>query len=333
MNQNLPQKYQAPAGSLTSLADVAATFETEEVHLTREAWLKIAVLGLLFVAVNYWQFTYLYQKWRHDSNWAHGFLIPLFSAYLLYNRRVELLTARRKSSVLGLVLMIAGLLLSVLGLWPIRNSYFSELAMVMSLFGLVLYIMGPKVMRVAWVPILYLVLAMPIPDALYNRIALPLQGLAARASGLLLNMFGASVTVTELNLDIIGQSGTQYAVMVAEACSGMRSLMAFIALSVAMAYIEDKPRWQRVVLVLAGVPIAVVCNILRVALTGAMYAVDKPEFGSDLMHEFMGMALLVPAFLLLLGLGKIMQSLFVEEEEDDEDTGYRPGMWMRGRRP
>lgn len=336
MSENLPQKYESPATLPQryrprpdfSLSQVAARFETDTVRMEPQAWLKIAVLGALFIVVNSWQFLYLYQKCRHDPNWAHGFLIPLFSAYLLYNRRAELLGARRQTNYWGLGIMVSGLLMTMLGFYPIRNSYFAELAMLMTLFGLVLYLMGPKVMKVAWAPILYLVLGLPIPDAIYNQIALPLQMLAAKMSGALLTMFGATITVTALNLDITGHSGREYPVMVAEACSGIRSMMAFVALSVAMAYIEDKPRWQRAVMVLMGVPIAIICNILRVTLTGTMYVWDQPEFGSGLMHEFMGMALLVPAFFLLLGLGKVLQTLFVEEQEEDEQ-GYRPPPWHR----
>jgi exosortase len=185
-------------------------------------------------------------------------------------------------------------------------------------------------MRWAWLPVVYLILGMPLPDYVYEKIALPLQNLAAAASGKLLTLFGADVKVDALRLDIVGMSGTHYPpVMVADACSGIRSMMAFIALAVAWAYITDRPWWQRLVLVLAGIPVMVACNILRVSLTCTMYVIDKPQFGQDLMHEFMGMALLIPALLLLMLLSKFLSSLFVEVEEEDSpgaQTGPGPGV-------
>jgi exosortase len=309
------------AGSLAAMLGPDEAAPAAPRAIPAATWIKIAVLGGLLIAVNFWQFRKLVATWRHDPNWSHGFLIPLFSLYLLYARRDELLGAPRRVCLWGLAILLLGLACVVLGFYPIRNDWFCQLSMILTLFGLVLYLGGRRLMRVAWVPILYLSLAMPIPARLYERIAIPLQGLAASASGYLLRTFGASVRVTALNLQITSISGHTHGVMVAEACSGVRSLLAFVALGVAMAFIERRPAWQRGVLILAGVPIAVVCNILRVALTGAMYVFDLPELGHSFMHEFMGMALLVPALLLLLLLSRLMRSLFIEEEVDESPPG------------
>lgn len=288
----------------------------------RATWIKIAILGGLFVAVNYWQFQYLVKKWLHDPNWSHGFLIPLFSLYLLYVRRDELLAARRRVSLWGLGILILGILLTVYIFAGIGTYWLCQLSMILSLLGLVLYLGGWRLLRVTWVPIVYLALAMPIPDIVYAPIAVRLQGIAAASSGALLRLFGAEVQVIALNLRITSVTGVPHALTVAEACSGMRSLMAFVALSVAMAYIEDHPLWQRLVLILAGLPIAVACNILRVTLTTTMYVLDKPELGQDFMHKFMGMALLIPALLLLLLLNRLMRTVYQDaDDEGDPEPG------------
>ena len=288
--------------------------------LTRGAWIKILVLAGLFIALNFWQIDYLLTKWKQDSNWSHGFLIPLFSLYLLYSHRHELFSAERRPCVWGLVTMILGIILTPFALVNIGTNWACNLAMVMSLFGLVWYLCGTKVMRVAWVPVLYLVLAMPFPERLYQNIALPLQNFAAMMSTIMLQLFGVDISVNASQLDIVSISGAHHPLTVAEACSGVRSLMAFISLSVAMAYIDDRPLWQRLVLIFSGVPIAIACNVLRVALTGMMFVLDRPDLGQDFMHEFMGMALLIPALLLLLLLSKLMNSVYLDEEyEDDQD--------------
>ena len=171
-------------------------------------------------------------------------------------------------------------------------------------------------MKITWVPIVYLVLAIPIPDILYQNIAYPLQELAAQSTTLILQLCNVSIDVNASSLNITSISGKVHPLQVVEACSGVRSLMAFVALSAAMAYIDDRPVWQRVVLILSSFPITMLCNILRVTATSTMFVIDKPELGKDFMHTFMGMALLVPALLMLLGLSWMMNHLFVEEDDD-----------------
>jgi len=106
---------------------------------------------------------------------------------------------------------------------------------------------------------------------------------------------------------------------VAEACSGMRLLMAFFALGVATAYLEMRPIWQRIVLVTAALPIAVLCNVLRVTITCSMYYIDQPELGQGVLHNFAGMLMLIPAFGMLWVLGWLLNRLFVDVEEEEDD--------------
>jgi exosortase len=279
------------------------------------SWIKVLVLAGAFLWLTAWQYPTLVQMWLHDSNWSHGFIIPLFSLFLLYQRWSEVSSVRRRSCWLGLPVMILGILAMLLSVFPVKNTWLSQLSMTVILFGLVLSLAGPQMTRLTWVPIFYLVLAMPIPDTLYTRIAYPLQELAASASAGLLRMLGAQISVVASRMEVTGQSGTVHGLTVAEACSGVRSLMAFVALGVAMAYITDRPIWQRIVLMLFILPVAIFCNILRVAGTCWMYVIDKPELGQRFMHKFMGMAMLVPAGLLFLLLSWVLKSLFVEVDE------------------
>lgn len=314
----------------SSLADMVVV--EDEVSLGQSipllSWIKIAVIGLLFIKLNWWQMESLFNKYLGDDNWTHGFIIPLFSLFLMYNYRHELLAARRRVCLWGLPITVLSLLIMAAGVWPLHNNWISQLAMPLLLFGLVLYLAGPRVAWICFVPIFYLTLAMPLPGGLYNKIAYPMQEMAANMSGVLMRMFGAQVTVTASHMDIISITGVKQPLTVAEACSGVRSLMAFIALGVALAYAEERPFWQRMVMILAGIPITVICNILRVTITSTMFLINKPELGKEFMHTATGMVLLIPALLLLFGLGKLMQSFYVEEDEEEDDheqdTAGRP---------
>ena len=306
----------SPVGSLADMLDAPAAPVRPEGSAF--AWIaQLLVLAGLFAWLNLWQFSELFATWRHDPNWSHGFLIPLFSLYLLYSRRHELMAAPRRVCLWGLPVMVIGILWSLLGFYPIGTHWISQLGMVMALLGLVLYLAGPAVIRIAWLPIAYLALAMPLPPILYARIATPLQSIAAAASTSLLGILGVQIEVAASNLKILSRTGQEYSLTVAEACSGMRSLLAYVALGVAWAYLKDRPLWQRVVLVLAAVPVAVALNIVRVAITAGMYVIDKPELGQKFMHEFMGMLMLLPALGLMWALSYMLRNLFVHDDDDE----------------
>jgi len=282
-----------------------------------ETCTKVLVLAGLFVWLNFWQLGILVEAWS-DPNWSHGYLIPLFSLYFLYSRRDELLAARRRVSLLGLPILLLGIFQVLVGVYPLQNYWTSHLGMVPILIGLVLYLGGPALLRVTWLPIVFLAFAMPISGTLYSRIALPLQNIAAAASQVILEVSGVQIVNQQSTLFLRSLTGVERQLTIAEACSGMRMLMAFLALGVAMAYLDDRPVWQRLTLVVMAVPIAVVCNVARVIITGTMYVWDKPELGQDFMHTFTGMLMLGPALLMLWGLSWLLEALFVEEDEEDE---------------
>ncbi len=286
----------------------------------RDALIKIAVLGVLVAALHFKLLDVMVRKWVSDSNWTHGFIIPLFSLYLLYMRREELFEARRKICIWGLALVLLAMAAEVVAVLRIRNHWLAQMSMVVMLFGLVLYLGGWSVIRVTWLPILFLLFALPIPELLYSRVAVPLQNIAAAGAVVILKVLGVEITSTASALDIISRSGVAHGLTVAEACSGMRLLMAFCALGVAMAYLDYKPIWQRIILVAAAVPIAVFCNVIRVAITCWMYYIDQPEMGQGFMHTFAGILMLLPAFALLWALSWILQHIVVEEPAE---TGTR----------
>lgn len=289
---------------------------------SRAAWVKLAVLAALVFAMNYWQFAKLVEAWMHDPNWSHGFIIPLFSLYLVYSRRDELLSAPRRSCWWGLPILIGAIIGQVLCVFPLKNDWSYQLVMLVVMFGAVLLVAGPTVAKLAWLPIFYLAFAFPISPSLYEAIAYPLQELAAKTAIALLSLFGVKIaSMGGVAMDITSFTGQHHSLTVAEACSGVRSLMAYLALSAAMAYLKDRPVWHRVVFVLSAVPIALACNVLRVLITCEMFVIDKAQLGQDFMHEFTGILMLIPALGMLLLVGWALDSLYVEEDETDDASG------------
>ncbi len=281
----------------------------------RPTQVKVVALAALVLVLHYKLIEVLVRTWIHDANWTHGFIIPLFSLYLLYVRREEIYQTPRKTSYVGLPLMLLALGGQIVAVFWIRNYWLAEIGMVGVIFGLVLYLAGWRMLRLTWLPILFLLFALPIPEILYSRIAVPLQNLSASGSVVILKLLGVKIRSDASQLSMMSVGGVERQLTVAEACAGMRLLMAFLALGVAMAYLEYRPVWERVVLVVAAVPIAVLCNIVRVAITSWMYYIDRPAFGQKFMHTFTGLLMLVPALVLLWALGWILRHLFVEEPE------------------
>jgi len=327
MPQNPHQAEEGSSPSGGSLADMVGGFENHPADhaFSQSVYIKVAVIAFLFCGLNFWQFTKLIAMWRIDPNWSHGFIIPLFSLYLIYTRWDQLKAAKPRICLWGLPIFLLSLIVMIFSFYSLGTYWFCQLSMITVLLGVVLYLGGPSVLKITWVPILYLVLAIPIPDIIYQDIAYPLQELAAQSTTVLLRLCGVIINVRASNLTITSISGVEHPLGVVEACSGVRSLMAFVALSAAMAYIDDRPVWQRVALICSSLPITVLCNILRVTATATMFVIDKPELGQDFMHTFMGMALLVPALFLLLGISWLMNHLFVEDDDEEDldrdDTG------------
>ena len=287
--------------------------------LTSVQWIKIGVLSLLFVVFNWWQFSRLNQQFLQNSNWTHGYIIPLFSLYLIYIRRNDILAAPRKVSYWGIPFIIFALFLYIIGVVPalIGNHWISQISMPIMIFGMVLFLAGKKIAWLLKVPIFYLLLMMPLPERIYAQIANPLQAYAAGATAKILSLFGVNVKLSASSMLITTQSGAEQVLQVVEACSGIKSMMAFIALGVVLAYIDERPLWQRICIIGSALPITIICNVLRIVITATMFYYDKPELGADFMHTATGMVLLVPAMVLLFCVGKILDMFYEEVEVED----------------
>jgi exosortase len=287
-------------------------------ELSVHSYVKIAIIGGLFVYLFYNEIESIVGKWLTDSSWSHGFLIPLFSLYFIDQAKGKILNLQTRPNYLGLFLMICGIVFYFFNIVsPSGYGYFRPTSMIATLGAVVLFLGGWRLVKYTWLPILFLVFAVPLPDRIYFRLTYPMQELAAQATTVLLNLVsGMEATVGGVVIDVIykGQK-LDPPLNVAEACSGMRLLMAFLALGVAMAYLHYRPIWQRIVLLASTIPIAIFCNIVRVTITGFIYILINPKYAQGIYHDLLGMATLPLAFGLYGFLAWFMSSLFVEEAE------------------
>jgi exosortase len=216
----------------------------------------------------------------------------------------------------GIGTLLFGLLISAFGIWPGRNDFIWDFGMVVTLFGVVLLLCGWQVMKVAWFPIAFLVCAIPWPGLVYSKVAGPLQQLAATIAVETLTLTGVDATRSGTKM-YIGDGFTRpvRTLNVAEACAGMRSLMTFIAVGAAVAFLSGRPMWQKVVITLSAVPIAIFCNVMRVTGVGLLDHYWDPQISEGFSHQFVGMVMLIPAFFLILLVGWVLDQIFIEEVE------------------
>jgi len=274
--------------------------------------LKILALVALFGWLYSSHLLRLFHYWLRPD-WSHGFLIPLFSLYLIHDKREQLLLGEHRGSLWGAALMGASVAAYVVSI-VVKIGYPQPLTMVAMIAGVVLLIRGWRTLRVTLFPIGFLILAMPPPERLYRAVTQPLQKVAAAIAGQVLNVFpGADVERAGINIAYVMNGGRSGQFTVAGACSGMRSLMAFVALGLAMAYFAPRPTWHRVAMAVLVVPVAVFCNIVRVIVTGSLQMAGLPNLASGTPHTILGLLLFGLGFAIYLGVLWILDNLFTEE--------------------
>jgi exosortase len=255
-------------------------------------------------------------KWS-DPSWSHGFLIPLFSLYFINQHRAEILDLKLKPNYLGLFFLICGIIFYPLNLVHFQYGYLNSLDMIATLGAIVLFFGGWFLFRYMWLPVGFLVFAVPLPQRYYVSMTLPMRYLAAKMAAAFLNLVSRmNATANGTIIDVVykGQR-LDPPLDVADACSGMRLLLAFLALGVAMAYLHYRPLWQRVVLLASTIPIAVFCNVVRVTITGFIHILIHPRYAQGVYHDMLGLAMLPLAFGLYYFLAWFMSILFIEETD------------------
>jgi len=250
-----------------------------------------ALIGVLMAAVYYRVLAKLVTDWWQIPDFSHGFLVPIFAAYLVWTKRTALLETKIAPTWSGIALVFLGLAVLLLGVYG-AELFLSRISLVILLAGLVLGFGGWQLLKELRFPLLVLLLAIPIPFIVFNEITLPLQTLASKLASALLPLFGVPV-LREGNVIELPAMKLE----VAEACSGIRSLMSLFTLAVFYGYFLDKSNLRRVLLALASIPIAIAANALRILGTGLCVQYWDPDKALGFFHEFSGWVM----FLVSLG--------------------------------
>ena len=284
-------------------------------------WIRAAVVGVLLLWIFWAPLRGMASRWSSDANWSHGWLVPLFSLYFLHTRRELIARTSATTCYPGLILFLLSLggYFFFLAVRPF--TYHQMVSLVGAILGVTLFLTGWAMLRVVWLPILFLCLAIPIPDRHYVELTMPLRKLTTQFAAMLLSLIpGIELEAQGVIIDY-QYEGHLGLLNVEEACAGMRLMMAFVTLGVAMAYLGDRPTWQRICMVVACVPIAVFCNIVRVTVTGFLTVYGYDALAQGTTHKLLGLAMLPVALGLFALTGYILKHLLLEEEDGAEAEG------------
>lgn len=260
---------------------------------------KVLLVGAALVGVfHQWLLKQHLHSWG-NPDWSHSHVVPLVSLYLLWQAREELSRARARVFWPGLMVVVMGVMCYVMFLVGISNHMGQGFSFILTLFGVVLMLTGPEVTRWAVMPIGYLVFGVTVSKMVMIKLTAQLQLVASKGAWMVLNSVGVSTDIKGNILEVTSGSGLTHQLNIAEACAGMRMVIAFVALGAAVALVGCREWWQRAALLMLAIPVAVLVNVVRVASLGVMTLVN-PDLASGSAHMFIGMLWLVPGFLLYM---------------------------------
>ena len=270
-------------------------------HSSRHSLWLAAGLVFILLAIIYFRIAgKLVTDWYNIPDYSHGFLVPLFAIFVMWDNRTVIANTPIKQSWAGLSLVVIGLMTVIFGVYG-AELFLSRISFLILTSGLVWTFFGSAMLKALRFPLLILLLAIPFPDIVFNQITFPLQLLASETATGVLRLVGVPV-LHEGNIIELPVMKLE----VAEACSGIRSLMSLFTLAVFYGYFLERTALRRVILALASIPIAVVANSARIVGTGLCVQYWDPDKALGFFHEFSGWVMFVISLVCLYLLHRIM---------------------------
>lgn len=263
-----------------------------------------AWFGLLLIGAYLPILSRLVKQWTTDDDVSHGFFVPVVAGYIVWSRREKLLSIEWKPAWWGGIgLLVWAALQAYLGMLG-AELFLQRTAFLFSLVGVLLILGGTALVRELAFPLLLLAFMIPLPSVIYNQITFPLQLFASAVAEKSLEVLNIPVLRDGNILELPSQK-----LSVAEACSGIRSLLSLSFLSLVYAYFFDRKVWMRWVLLIATIPIAIVANSARVTLTGVFSEID-PSLAEGFFHEAEGWVIFIVALVILVVFHQVLNWVY-----------------------
>jgi len=275
------------------------------------------LLTLSFLLAYFGTLKGLFIVWYNDEDYSYGFLIPLVTAYLIWENRRKLSYSSVYTSWLGAPLFAVLMLISAYGILGSSPSAVRP-AIPLVIASIILFCYGSQLLRVLLFPVLFLFFMVPLPTLVQNAIGVPLKLISTKLGAVVLHLFGVSVFVQG---NVIDLGVTQ--LQVVDACGGLRFILPLLALGAIFAHFFEKTRWKQVVLVLVTIPISVVTNGVRIGATGILAQKYGSQVAEGFFHGFSGWIVFMFAFSLLFGIFFLLRISFpraTQQSHSDDQT-------------
>jgi exosortase len=271
---------------------------------------QLGVMALLGASVcwAYWPvFANIAERWAHEPQYSHGYFVPLFAAFLLWDRR-RYCPQHLRGKPAGALLIGAGVVLYLSGTY-FHFFWVSAASLLPSVFGIGVLLGGAGAVRWSWPAICFLLFMLPLPFNVEISLAHPLQRLATDASTVVLVLLGFPATA-EGNIITVSDSE----ILVAEACGGLSMCLTFFALAVGCAIVIRRPLLDKIVLILSAIPIALIANVIRITITGVLYELAGSAAAKTFYHDVAGWFMMFLALGMVWLLLRLLARLLVEPE-------------------
>ncbi|MFZ4428788.1 MAG: exosortase/archaeosortase family protein [Phycisphaerales bacterium] len=290
-----------------------STAAKEQPRLLGPTGLAMSCLALIaFTAMFFrWMLKQHDHSWGSLEDWGHAYVMPFLAGYLIWLKRAEIAAERVRPFWPGMAPFLLGLMSYLFFIVGVPNHMLQGAAMVLTLLGLALLVTGPLVFRHLFLPILFLLLAITISEQIMIKVTFQLQLIASKGAWLMLNIIGGIFGfLVDLEGNTLTVAGAK--LNVAEACSGMRMVVAFYALAAAVGVMGCRHWWQRIALLLLAAPVAIFMNVVRVTVLGLLSLRD-PNLAAGDAHMMIGTLLLVPSLALFLAVVWTLNRLVDDE--------------------
>ncbi len=281
----------------------AAQRQGSSVYINRLQLVLFFVTLLLFIGFFWQSIDFLVDRWSHSDEFSHGFLVPLVSLFILWRKREVIRKTPVQVCVWGLPVLGLALLMQVASEWA-SVTFLKALALPVAIGGLAWYLAGTRMMRVVLFPYLFLYFAVPWPDFAIELLSVPLQHFSAAASTMLLGLVGVPIEREGVHMWT-----PRFDVEVAVPCSGIRSMVAILGIAALVGYLTQGKLWAKGVVFLAGIPITMLANVLRIAAIVVMGHYVSQQFAMTFFHDYSSPFLFFICALSLLSVKKLMEKV------------------------
>jgi exosortase len=260
----------------------------------------LAILASCLVCIaflwSYWPgLVELWELWQQSDEYSSGLLVPFLAVYVLWARRHDIASCPVKPTIWGLFAFAGAQAVRLLGLFLMYSSA-ERLSVVLSIAALILLLFGWKFFRKISPLLLFLCLMLPLPNVIQYYVGLNLQRWATSSAVFCLEVIGYAVTQDGHTIDMGNVS-----VAVLEACNGLRMITAFFVISGLVVLLVQRAWWEKLVILVSSLPIALLCNTVRLAITAVFFTILEGEYWEQIFHDFGGYAMMPLALAAVVG--------------------------------